>query len=112
VETDGDYLRILDRRSQIINVGGEKVYPSEVESVLLEVPNVAEATVAGRRSPVTGMVVKATIQTVEREDVTSVTRRVRDHCRKRLEPFKVPVLVEVSDATQHSARFKKIRSAT
>lgn len=112
VETDGDYLRIRDRRSQIINVAGEKVYPSEVESVLLEVPNVAEATVTGRPSHVTGMVVKATIQTVESEDVTSLTRRVREHCRKRLEPFKVPAVVEVSDARQHSERFKKIRSAT
>jgi acyl-coenzyme A synthetase/AMP-(fatty) acid ligase len=112
VETQGEYLRILGRRSEIINVGGEKVYPSEVESILLEIPNIAEATVCGRPSPVTGMVVKATVQLVEPEDSKSVTRRVRAHCGARLEGFKVPAVVEVSAATQHSERFKKLRSAS
>lgn len=111
VEIDGDYIRILGRRSEIINVGGEKVYPSEVESVLLEVANVAEATVSGRASPVTGMVVKATIQLARPEEKHSVIRRVREHCRERLEPYKVPAVIEVSNARQHSERFKKIRSA-
>ncbi|MEW1889835.1 fatty acid--CoA ligase family protein [Streptomyces sp. IBSBF 3010] len=111
VEVDGDWVRILGRNSEIINVGGEKVYPSEVESVLLEVENIAEATVSGRPSPVTGMVVKATVQLVEDEDRRSVTRRVREYCGRRLEAYKVPVLVEVSAAPQHSERYKKIRSA-
>ncbi|MGH8885714.1 MAG: class I adenylate-forming enzyme family protein [Egibacteraceae bacterium] len=111
VETDGDYIRVLGRRSEIINVGGEKVYPSEVESVLLEVANVAEATVCGRPSPVTGMVVKATIQLARPEEERSVIRRVRAHCRGRLEPYKVPAVIEISSARQHSERFKKIRSA-
>lgn len=112
VQTDGEWVRILGRRSEIINVGGEKVYPSEVESVLLEVPNIADATVRGRPSPVTGMVVAATVRLVEREDAAAVARRVRAHCRERLEAFKVPVAVEVSEAAQHSDRFKKIRSVT
>lgn len=111
VETDGDYIRILGRRSEIINVGGEKVYPSEVENVLLEAANVAEATVSGRASPVTGMLVKATIQLAEPEDERSAVRRVRAYCRQRLEPYKVPAVIEVSSARQHSDRFKKIRRA-
>ena len=40
VETDGDYIKILGRKSEIINVGGEKVYPAEVENVILEINNV------------------------------------------------------------------------
>ncbi|GAA2325012.1 fatty acid--CoA ligase family protein [Streptomyces caniferus] len=111
VRTDGEWIRILGRDSEIINVGGEKVYPSEVESVLLELENIAEATVSGRPSPVTGMVVKATVTLIEDEDRRSVTRRVREFCGRRLEPFKVPVLVELASAPQHSDRFKKIRSA-
>ncbi len=111
VETDGEYMRILGRRSEIINVGGEKVYPIEVENLLLKVPNVAEATVTGHPSPVTGMVVKATVQLVQAEDERSVRRRVREYFRHRVEPFKAPVLVEVSTAAQHSDRFKKSRSS-
>jgi acyl-CoA synthetase (AMP-forming)/AMP-acid ligase II len=40
VEVDGDYLRILGRKSEMINVGGLKVYPAEVEDVLAQMPNV------------------------------------------------------------------------
>ncbi|GHE61875.1 class I adenylate-forming enzyme family protein [Streptomyces spiralis] len=110
VETDGDYVRILGRSSEIINVAGEKVYPSEVENVLLEIPNIAEATVSGRPSHVTGMVVKATVRLVEPAERADVVRAVREHCAERLEAYKVPVVVEISDADQHSDRFKKIRS--
>jgi acyl-CoA synthetase (AMP-forming)/AMP-acid ligase II len=111
VEVDGEWVRILGRNSEIINVGGEKVYPSEVESVLLQLDNIAEATVSGRPSPVTGMVVKATVQLVEEEDRRDVMRRVREFCAQRLEPYKVPALVEIAAAPMHSDRYKKIRSA-
>lgn len=110
VETDGEYVRILGRRTEIINVGGEKVYPSEVENVLLEIPNIAEVCVTGRPSHVVGMVVKATVRLVESEDERAVSRRVREYCRQRLEPFKVPAVIEVSTTSQHSDRFKKIRN--
>lgn len=111
VETDGDYIRILGRSSEIINVAGEKVYPAEVESVLLEVPNVAEAAVSAQSSPVTGSVVKATLQLTQPEHEKTAQRRAREHCRQRLESFKVPALMQVSDDRQHTDRFKKIRSA-
>jgi acyl-CoA synthetase (AMP-forming)/AMP-acid ligase II len=109
VQTDGPWIRILGRRSEIINVGGEKVYPSEVENVLLQVPNVAEVTVSGHPSPVTGMVVQAMVQVAEDEDEKAVRDRIREYCRGRLEPYKTPALVRVSTGPQHSERFKKIR---
>lgn len=49
VETDGEYIRILGRKSEIINVGGEKVFPAEVESVFLEIPNVRDVLITGRK---------------------------------------------------------------
>ncbi len=109
VDTDGAYVRILGRRSEIINVGGEKVYPSEVENVVLELSFVADATVSGRPSHVTGHVVTVRVKLTEPLDGREVTRRVRDHCSRRLDPYKVPVLVEISDDDQHSERFKKVR---
>jgi acyl-CoA synthetase (AMP-forming)/AMP-acid ligase II len=112
VEVDGDYVRILGRRSEIINVGGEKVYPQEVEDALLQVPNIAEATVSGKPNPVTGMVVHATVQLVEDEDERAVRSRIRSALRPRLEPFKVPAVVTVSKDAQHSDRFKKIRNGS
>jgi acyl-CoA synthetase (AMP-forming)/AMP-acid ligase II len=112
VETDGDYVRILGRRSEIINVAGEKVYPSEVENVLLELPNIAEATVSGRPSHVTGMVVQAVVKLTGPADPRVVTRQVREHCSTRLESFKVPAVVRISEDDHHNDRFKKTRSLT
>ncbi|MFJ4208699.1 fatty acid--CoA ligase family protein [Paenarthrobacter sp. NPDC089675] len=109
VEVDGEYLRILGRTSEIINVGGEKVYPNEVESVLLEMANVADVTVSGRSNPVMGNVVDAVIRLIEPEDLQSLRLRVDAHCRTRLEPFKVPAAISISTGDHHSDRFKKVR---
>src|SRR5207247_5553917 len=65
VETDGDYFRILGRKSELINVGGAKVYPQEVEAVILELAEVAEATVWGAPNPITGNIVCARVRPKE-----------------------------------------------
>ncbi|HEV3003355.1 MAG TPA: fatty acid--CoA ligase family protein, partial [Pirellulales bacterium] len=112
VEIEGDYLRILGRQSEAINVGGEKVYPAEVESVLLQLDNICDATVYGKPNAVTGNVVAATLRLLEREDPVGLEERVRDFCKGRLPEYKVPSLLRVDDQLQHCARFKKLRSAS
>jgi acyl-CoA synthetase (AMP-forming)/AMP-acid ligase II len=109
VEVDGEYIRILGRRSEIINVGGQKVYPAEVESVLLQLPNIKDVAVVGERHPITGQIVTARINLFEPEDLTELKRRVRAFCRERLAPYKIPVKIVITDQEQHSARFKKMR---
>jgi long-chain acyl-CoA synthetase len=111
VVVEGEYLRILGRRSELINVGGQKVYPSEVESVLLQVPNVIDAGVRGEPNPITGRMVVARLTLATPEDPASLRRRVRGFCRERLAPFKVPSRVEIASGDQHSGRFKKRRIA-
>lgn len=111
VEVDGEYIRILGRRSEIINVGGQKVYPAEVESVLLQLPNVRDAAVVGEANPITGQIVTARLTLFEPEELSSVKRRVRVFCAERLANFKVPVKIVLTDQEQHSARFKKMRKA-
>lgn len=111
VEADGDYLRILGRASELINVGGEKVYPAEVESVLLEIPNIGDALVFAGESPVTGNVVCARVTVTEPEDEAELRRRIKRYCRARLAPFKVPVTIEVSSSALHGSRYKKTRTA-
>jgi acyl-CoA synthetase (AMP-forming)/AMP-acid ligase II len=109
VEVDGDYVRFKGRRSEIINVGGQKVYPAEVESVLLRMDNVRDVLVHGERNPLTGQVVSARFQLEKPEPLDLLRRRVREHCRTFLSPFQIPARVEIADKPQHSARFKKIR---
>ncbi|WP_116248327.1 class I adenylate-forming enzyme family protein [Nocardiopsis sp. FIRDI 009] len=110
VEVDGEYVKILGRRSELINVAGLKVYPNEVESVILEVPNVADVTVFGRKNPVTGQVVQARVKPVDGNAATDLEKAVLKHCGDRLEDYKVPVRVEISEEAHHSNRFKKARA--
>jgi len=109
VEVDGDYLKILGRETELINVGGEKVHPAEVESVILRAGNIADATVSARANPVTGAVAVAMVKLIEDEDPRDLKRRLDRFCRDWLEPHKVPVMFKIADQPLHSARFKKIR---
>jgi long-chain acyl-CoA synthetase len=112
VEVDGEWLRILGRKSEIINVGGEKVYPAEVENVLHGLENIRDAAVIGRANPVSGQVVLARVVLGKPEPIDQVLRRIRRHCRDRLEPYKVPAIVEIRNEPLHGERFKKIRTQT
>lgn len=109
VEQDGDYFRILGRKSEIINVGGEKVYPVEVESVIQMMDNVLEATVYGERNPLIGNQVCAKVRLVEPRDPLEFSVELKQFCQSRLERFKVPVKVVVVEAHQYGDRFKKAR---
>lgn len=109
VEVEGEYIRILGRKSEIINVGGEKVYPTEVEDVIQELDNVSEVTVYGEESPIMGSIVCAKVGLLADEDHKTFAARLKKHCRERLPRYKVPVKVTVTDEKQHSDRFKKQR---
>src|SRR5262249_53039987 len=111
VEVDGPYVRILGRTTDLINVGGQKVYPSEVESALLEMEGVADATVWGEDNPVTGQVVAARVTLTRAEDPRLLERRVHEFCRGRLAAYKIPAVVDIADRAHHGARFKKLPPA-
>jgi acyl-CoA synthetase (AMP-forming)/AMP-acid ligase II len=111
VEVDGEFIRILGRKSEVINVAGEKVHPAEVEDVLLQLDNVRDATVSARQNPVTGQVVAAKITLVKPEDPDAFKRRVREFCRDRLDRYKTPAVIEIVEEAHYSERFKKSRRA-
>jgi len=110
VEVDGEYLRILGRQTDIINVGGQKVYPAEVESVLMEMENIKDATVRGEKNPITGNFVVAKIVLDKSEERSMLKKRVRNFCKDRLENYKIPVKIEIADEVQYTGRFKKVRA--
>lgn len=109
VEVDGEWIRILGRQSEIINVGGQKVYPAEVESVLLQLPGVRDVSVSGEKNAITGNLVVARFNLDKAEPLSEFKRRVREFCRGRIEPFKSPAKIELVSGDQFSARFKKMR---
>jgi long-chain acyl-CoA synthetase len=109
VEVDGDYFRILGRQSEIINVGGQKVYPAHVESVVQEMPEVAEVSVYGQKNAILGQIVCATIRLRESRDARQFHRELRQFCRQRLQEFQIPVQVRLAEKAMHGERFKKNR---
>ncbi len=109
VLVDGEYMTILGRKSELINVGGEKVYPAEIEGVIQAMSNVAEVTVYGEKNPITGNIVCARVRLAHEEDPHQFTARLKAFCRDRLAPYKVPVKVNLSDSEQFNQRFKKTR---
>lgn len=109
VEVDGEYFKILGRKSEIINVGGEKVFPQEVENVILEVPNIVDVVVFAESNALTGKIVCAKVKYIGTENKIEVTKQIKTYCRTKLESFKIPVKISFADVTFESERFKKNR---
>jgi acyl-CoA synthetase (AMP-forming)/AMP-acid ligase II len=113
VEEGADgYVRIRGRRSEIINVGGQKVFPAEVESVLLAMPGVRDCAVRGEANAITGQRVVADVVTAEAITGANLQRTVREFCRSHLAAYKIPSRVRRVPGIAISGRFKKDRSAT
>ena len=92
MDQDG-YFYIVDRKKDMINVGGLKVYPREVEDVLFEHPDVKEAGVIGIPDDFSGEAVKAFV--VLKDPAKKISEQdVIEFCRNKLAKFKVPKEVE------------------
>lgn len=109
VVVEGDWIRILGRKSEVIRVGGEKVHPQEVEAVIAELPNVAEVIVTGEPHPFLGEIVVATVSIQDMKQRSLTIKDIRAHCRKRLAAHKIPLKISIIDRLPTSYRHKKIR---
>jgi long-chain acyl-CoA synthetase len=109
VEVNGDYFRILGRKSELINVGGEKVYPQEVENVILEHEDVLDVFIYGEPNPLTGKMVCAKVAVKEGVDHKEVVQSIKKLCRSKLASFKIPMKIMITNEALHGDRFKKLR---
>lgn len=96
MDEDG-YFFIVDRKKDLISVGGMKVYPREVEEVLFEHPAVKEAAVVGYPHPYMGETVKAFIVLKDPASKDRAQEDIAAFCRDRLAKFKVPHEYEFVD---------------
>lgn len=110
VETQADRVRFLGRANGSINVGGNKVMPEEIESVIKELPDVAFVQVRARKSAMLGSLVEAAITPTPGTVLDAVFKKqVTAHCRARLDGFKVPAFIVAADAIQLTASGKLSR---
>jgi long-chain acyl-CoA synthetase len=106
VDADG-YAYIVDRKKDLIDVGGFKVYPREVEEVLYQHPGIAEATVIGRPDERLGEVVAAFV--VRRPGHTMTAEEIIEFVRQRIAHYKAPRTVEFRETLPRSAIQKVLR---
>ena len=107
VEVDGEYIKIIGRAKEVINVGGQKVLPAEVESVILSIEEISDCMVYAEQNAITGQTVVCDV--VLNKNIENIKKRVRVFCKDRLDAYKIPTKVNVVDKTNFSDRFKKIR---
>jgi len=108
-QTD-DRVFFLGRANGTINVGGNKVPPEEVESVLHTIPGVRVARVYGKRSSITGTLVAADIQ-VEAgiTELDALRRAIASHCAQSLPGYKVPAMIRFVSEIQTNGTGKVVR---
>jgi long-chain acyl-CoA synthetase len=93
IQPDG-YLRVVDRKKDMIVVSGFNVYPNELEDVLSKHPGVLECAAVGVNDEVSGEVVKMFVVARDKSLTEDV---VKNYCREHLTAYKVPRLVEFRD---------------
>ena len=86
-DEDG-YLKITGRIKEMLIIGGENVFPREIEEALTEHPSVSAAGVVGRKDPSRGEVPVAFVELIEGESFDEAS--LRAWCREKVAQFKVP----------------------
>ncbi len=107
VMNEQGWLFVVDRKKDLINVSGYKVWPREVEDVLYEHPGVREAAVVGVPDPYRGETVKAYVTLVADASVTP--EDLVDFARARMAAYKYPRIVEILTEMPKTASGKLLR---
>jgi long-chain acyl-CoA synthetase len=101
VTASGD-LFLVDRLKELVIVSGFNVYPSEVEDVITELDDVAEAAVIGVEDALTGEAVVAYVKARHDVSADALADQVRAHCAARLAGFKQPKVVHIVEALPYT----------
>ena len=106
-ETDGT-LQFISRKSEMVNVGGYKVNPHEIEEIILELPEVRDVIVYGRDNRITGKIIFADI-TLNNSVNDDPERRIQEYLKSRVQPWKIPRMIRIVDEIDQTRTGKKVR---
>ena len=107
VETnDKGYIKIIGRKNKVINVGGLKVMPNEVENIINTIEEVIDSTVYGEVNNITGNIVCANIVT-KTQNKLALKKKIKKICISKLDKYKVPVKIKFSNLEINSRGKKK-----
>jgi acyl-coenzyme A synthetase/AMP-(fatty) acid ligase len=105
------HKRFRGRATEVINVGGTKVSPTEVEHSILQLDFVRDVMVFGEPHSLLGQIVSARV-VLETAQLTrgEAIKRIWQHCRRNLGPQMAPVKIEITTDTMVNERQKRLRS--
>ncbi len=106
---DDGYLHLVGRAQEMIISGGMNIYPSEIENVLMEHPDVLDCAVVGMADETWGQLVKAYI--APRGEGRPTLGEVQAHCKQQLADFKKPRQIEIVTEIPRNAGGKVVKSA-
>lgn len=95
VTVTADRVYFQGRATGVANVGGVKVWPEQVETVLRRHPEVSDTLVSVRRNPFSGSILTAEVVATAEADQSRLGALLRAYCAERLEPAAVPAIVNV-----------------
>jgi acyl-coenzyme A synthetase/AMP-(fatty) acid ligase len=107
---DGRY-HFVGRQGGVINIGGQKVHPEEIEAVINRHPEVQMSRVMARKNPITGAIVVAdVVVTAEHAALDAVKGQILAACRGTLARYKVPASIRFVPAIEVAASGKLART--
>nr|WP_321312068.1 fatty acid--CoA ligase family protein [uncultured Campylobacter sp.] len=107
---DGEYLKIVGRSKELINIGGKKALPSEIESVIMELENIADCVVYAEKNAITGQSVSCDVMLKNTMAKDELKKLIRSACASKLERYKIPSKINVVEKIAFTNRFKKVRA--
>ena len=109
VDEDG-FFYIVARKKEIIKVGGNKVSPKEIETIILSIPEVVDCTISGFDDELLGEAIQATIVINSSTDEEVLKEKILQECSKHLSLFKIPQKIVFETSMQMSATGKKLKN--
>lgn len=108
VDQDSDgFIRIIGRKTEVINVGGQKVLPSEVEAIINSIEGIIDSTVFALDNAITGQIVAARVIIEDLNEIEFFKKHIKSRCREKLDKYKIPAKLIFSNLLITTPRQKK-----
>jgi acyl-coenzyme A synthetase/AMP-(fatty) acid ligase len=109
VANDG-YLKILGRQSELINIGGQKVFPQEIENCLMQIPQIEDVLVKAQHNAILGNIIVANLVLRDKSlSQVEIKKIINDFCAGKIDNYKIPQKINIVDKVM-SDRYKKNRN--
>lgn len=106
---DASRFRFISRKSEMINVGGYKVNPVEIENILLNIPGVIDVLVKGKNNSVTGQIIVLDVIKDDSYEKKELKKSIKEFATTHLQNWKVPRIIKFVEEIPRTRTGKKVR---